>query len=102
MVEGDSLVILCMFTKLLHGLMLAKISTSQRILHHLKNLLSLIQPNNAWVPSHVCREGNKIVDHLANMGIKTLDQYLCDYDVQNLELPLFHHFQGMADLEGTP
>jgi ribonuclease HI len=78
-IEGDSRVILALFTKLLNGSEPAKISPNWRLLSLLEYLKSSLLPNSVLIPSHVRWEANKVADKLKNVGIDCLDHdMVCD------------------------
>jgi ribonuclease HI len=76
-VEGDSQVILNLFQKVLNGADPEKISPCWRLSHGLRTIATLLQPSQAFIPSHVRRKVNQIVDELANIGMKGRDQIFC-------------------------
>jgi hypothetical protein len=69
-VEGDSQVILNLFQKVLNSVDPEKISPCWRLSHGLRKIATLLRPSQAFIPSHVRRKENQIVDELANIGIE--------------------------------
>jgi ribonuclease HI len=67
-VEGDSLVIINLFGRILNGADPERISPSWRLSYGLRTIVDLLQPNQAFIPSHIRRKANQVADELANVG----------------------------------
>jgi ribonuclease HI len=67
-VEGDSQIIINIFSKILNGVDPERISPSWRLSHGLKTITDLMQPNHAVIPAHIRRKANQVADELANLG----------------------------------
>jgi len=76
-VEGDSKIIISLFTKILHGSKIANISPSWCLLNTLDILKSMLHSNLVLIPSHVCREEKKVVDKLQNVVFSNGEQDIC-------------------------
>jgi len=75
-IEGDSLVIIKLISKILHGIPPWRISPSWRLSGILEDFGDLTNSNLTLIPSHVKREANKVADHLANIGIEAKEDLL--------------------------
>jgi hypothetical protein len=75
-IKGDSQVILNLFRKVLNDVDPEKISHCWQISHGLRTISMLLQPNQDFIPSHVRRKVNQIVDELANIGMEREGPYL--------------------------
>jgi ribonuclease HI len=67
-VEGDSLVITNLFGKILNGADPERISPCWRLSYGLRTIVNLLQPNQAFIPSHIRRKVNQVADELENLG----------------------------------
>jgi hypothetical protein len=78
--EGDSKIILGMFSKLLNSSDPTNISPSWRLLSNLEYLKYFLLLNWTLISSHVRRNANKIAEELANIGVDKREQELgCGY-----------------------
>lgn len=68
-VEGDSQIIINMASKLQQGSPVHKVSSSWRMATRLERLQQWIGHNQAISFKHIRREGNKLADFLANLGV---------------------------------
>ena len=68
-VEGDSQIILNFFVKILNGVDSRKISLCWHLTNGLKAIADLVQPHLYFIPSHIRRCTNQVVDHLANIRV---------------------------------
>jgi hypothetical protein len=87
-VEGDSQFIVAMLAKLLNDFDPSNIYPSWCLLCNIEFLKSILLPILVIIPSHVFREANKIVDHLANVGVECREQDLVYDDNQRPKHPL--------------
>jgi ribonuclease HI len=77
-IEGDSQIILNLFSKLLNGSEPTKIYHNWRLLNNLEFMKSLLLPNIVLIPSHAHRKEIKIVDKLFNSRVN-LQEHDLDY-----------------------
>lgn len=70
-VEGDSQILITVATKILNGRQVRNIATSWRLEARLENIASELQRNRAITFMHTRREGNRIADLMANVGVET-------------------------------
>ena len=75
-VEGDSQILINIANQLLHGTRSEKVATSWRMASRLYNLSRWLDNNQAISFVHTKREGNKIVDLLANLGVDSTDSLI--------------------------
>lgn len=68
-VEGDSQIIINMASKIQQGSETQKVSRSWRMVSRLELLQLLLRDNKAISLKHIGREGNKLADFLANLGV---------------------------------
>lgn len=68
-VEGDSQIIINMASKLLQGSPVHKVSSSWRMATRLELLQQWLTQNQAISFKNIRREGNKLADFLANLGV---------------------------------
>lgn len=68
-VEGDSQIIINMATKIQQGTEAQKVSRSWRMVTRLELLQLWLRDNKAITFNHIRREGNKLADFLANLGV---------------------------------
>eukprot|EP00253_Pinus_taeda_P008595 PITA_08595 len=68
-VEGDSQILINMVTKIQQGTEAQKVSRSWRMVTRLELLQSWLRDNRAITFNHIRREGNKLADFLANLGV---------------------------------
>jgi ribonuclease HI len=101
-VEGDSQIIINMFSKLLHGSEPMKLSPRWRLLSQLELLQSLLLPHQVYVPSHVRREDNNIVDKLANVGVDSLEGDILLNNDQSQSSPFLQECIEISLMEGSP
>lgn len=95
-VEGDSQVILNLFRKVLNGADPEQISPCWRLSHGLRTIATLLQPNQAFIPSHVRRKANPIADGLANIGMdREGPDLLCQAPIHQMH-PIFQRCQEKA------
>jgi ribonuclease HI len=95
-VEGDSHIILALFSKLIIGSEPAKISASWRLLINLNFLQSLLLSNLVLVPFHVRWETNNIADKLTNEGVNKWEQDRSCRNDQRPVHPLFLECMQLA------
>lgn len=69
-IEGDSQIIINMVTKLMQGSPIHKVSSSWRMAQRLELIDKWLSQHQAISFKHTKREGNKLVDFLANIGVK--------------------------------
>jgi ribonuclease HI len=67
-VEGDSQVIIGLLRRILNGAKPDSISPSWRLSHGLQITADLLNPNQVFIPAHIKRKANQVVDELANLG----------------------------------
>jgi len=70
-VEGDSQILINMVKQLLNGSHSSKIATSWRLEARLEAIELELLNNRAIIFSHVKREGNKVADIIANLGVES-------------------------------
>ena len=68
-VEGDSQILIAIATQLLNGTRAHKIANSWRLEARLEAIELWLHTNRAIIFQHVKREGNKVADLLANLGV---------------------------------
>jgi hypothetical protein len=68
-VEGDSQIIINLFSRLLNGAYPDRVSPRWCLTSGMIDINSLMQPHFALIPSHVRRKANQIADKLANFGV---------------------------------
>lgn len=68
-IEGDSQIIIKMVSNILQGSPSSKISNSWRMAQRLQHIECWFSSHRAVSLKHIRREGNKVVDLLANMGV---------------------------------
>lgn len=68
-VEGDSQILINMAKKILNGSQARKIATSWRLEARLEAIERELHSNRAITFTHTRREGNKVVDFMANVGV---------------------------------
>lgn len=68
-VEGDSQIIINMATKIQQGTEAQKVSRCWRMVTRLELLQSWLRDNKAITFNHIRREGNKLADFMANLGV---------------------------------
>lgn len=68
-VEGDSQILINMAIKIQQGTEAQKTSKSWRMVSRLELLQSWLKENRATTFNHIRREGNKLADFLANLGV---------------------------------
>eukprot|EP00253_Pinus_taeda_P032540 PITA_32540 len=68
-VQGDSQILINMATKIQQGTEAQKVSRSWRMVTRLELLQSWLRDNRAITFNHIRREGNKLADFLANLGV---------------------------------
>lgn len=68
-VEGDSQILINMALKIQQGSSIHKVSSSWRMATRLERLQNWLQENQAISFKHIRREGNKLADFLANLGV---------------------------------
>ena len=95
-VEGDSLVIINLFKRILNGADSYQISPYWRLSHGLKTIMNLLQPNQALIPSHIRRKANQIADDLANLGMNWDGPKLLCQASLNLLHPIHQHCKHKA------
>jgi len=69
-VEGDSKIILRMAEKVQSGQPAQKVSNSWRLEGRIEQLGGMLKESDACTWSHVRRNGNKVADRLANLGVE--------------------------------
>ena len=70
MVEGDSQIIINMARKLQAGSLMSQISKNWRWESRLQVLEHILSGEEALLLMHVKREGNRVADAMANIGVK--------------------------------
>ena len=68
--EGDSQIIINMSSKLMQGSPVHKISSSWRLANRLELLKNWLTNHPAISFKHIRREGNKLADFIANLGVE--------------------------------
>lgn len=68
--EGDSQILINMAKHLLNGSHAKKIATSWRLEARLEAMEQELLSNKAITFNHIRREGNKVVDFMANIGVE--------------------------------
>jgi len=74
-IEGDSQILIRMITKLQHGSSIHKVSNSWRMAQRLELTNQWLSQHQEIVFKHTRREGNKLADILANIGVEAMDGY---------------------------
>eukprot|EP00253_Pinus_taeda_P007787 PITA_07787 len=74
-VEGDSQILINMAIKIQQGSPAQKVSKSWRLATRLESLQTWLQNNQATTFKHTRREGNKVADFLANLGVKQCKEH---------------------------
>lgn len=69
LIEGDSQILIQMATRILQGSPSSKICNSWRMVQQLLHIERWISFNRAISFTHIRRDGNKVVDLLANLGV---------------------------------
>jgi len=69
-IEGDSQIIIRMITKLMNGSHIHKVSNSWRMAQMLDLINKWLSQHQAISLRHIKREGNKLADFLANLGVE--------------------------------
>ena len=69
-VEGDSRIILRMAAKIQAGQPATKVSNTWRLEGRLERLGDMLKESDACTWSHIRRNGNKVADRLANLGVE--------------------------------
>ena len=72
-VEGDSQILISMANQLLQGTSSAKVVTSWHFASRIYKISKWINDNQAISFTHTKRDGNKVADLLANLGVDSLD-----------------------------
>ena len=70
-IEGDSQIIINMVTKLMQGSPIHKVSNCWRMAQRLELIDRWLSQHQAISFRHTRREGNKLADFLANLGVET-------------------------------
>lgn len=68
-VEGDSQIIINMISNTQQGKEVQNVSNSWRLATRLETLQTWLRNHNAISFKHIRREGNKLADFLANLGV---------------------------------
>eukprot|EP00253_Pinus_taeda_P027174 PITA_27174 len=74
-VEGDSQIIINMVSKIQQGKDVQKVSSSWRLATRLEILQKWLRSNKAISFKHIRREGNKLADFLANLGVDRGEEF---------------------------
>jgi len=69
-IEGDSQIIITMITKLMNGSPIHKVSNRWRMAQRLDLINKWLSQHQAISLKHIKREGNKIANYLANIGVE--------------------------------
>lgn len=83
-VEGDSQIIIRMLIKMLHGSPAHKVSKSWRMAQRLELIYNWTVQHQAISCKHIRREGNKLADLLANLGVEDKNSHF-EGPISNLE-----------------
>lgn len=75
-VEGDSIVIITMLQKIIHGTPPNKVSRSWKLSSLVETLLHLLQTIVVRIPSHLKMVANKLVDYLTNVDMNAMEDGL--------------------------
>jgi ribonuclease HI len=101
-VEGDSQIIINLLCGILHGANPNRISPSWRLSHGLQIITNLVQPNQVFIPTHIRRKENQVVDELANMGTNwSGPELLCNSSLEP-DHPILQHCICKAGTMDTP
>lgn len=68
-IEGDSQILINMAQQIIHGTPVNKLSCSWRLATHLQHIEHLLATNKAITFKQIKRNGNKVADLLANLGV---------------------------------
>lgn len=74
-IEGDSQILIRMATKLQHGSPIHKVSSSWRMAQRLELINHWLSLHQAITFKHTRREGNKLADFLANLGVEAKENH---------------------------
>ena len=69
--EGDSQIIINIAHKLQEGSLMSQISKNWRWESRLQTLRRILSGEEAFLLTHVKREGNRVADSLANAGVES-------------------------------
>ena len=72
-VEGDSQIVISMANQMLHGTNSAKVATSWRLASRIDALSNWVKVNQAITFTHTKRDGNRVADLMANLGVDSPD-----------------------------
>lgn len=86
-VEGDSQILINMAIRLQYGAQASKVASSWRLAARLNNIEQELRTNRVISFHHTKREGNKVADLLANIGVET-KQILSTGLLNNIPNPL--------------
>lgn len=76
--EGDSSLVITICNKLLNGTLPCKVSQSWHLLAIIEALPTTLRNIEVFLPLHIRRKANKVVDHLANVGVESSINTLSD------------------------
>jgi ribonuclease HI len=99
-VEGDSQVIIGLLRRILNGAKPDSISPSWRLSHGLQITADLLNPNHVFIPAHIKRKANQVVDELANLGANRRELDLHCHAAQDQNHPILQQCirkAGMID-----
>lgn len=69
-IEGDSQIIINMVSKIMQGTPSSKVSNSWRMAKRLELIDFWLSHHRVITLKHICQEGNKVADILANLGVE--------------------------------
>lgn len=92
-IEGDSQIIINMASKTLQGSPSCEVSNRWRMAKRLELIECWLNSHRAITLKHICREGNKVADLLANMGV--------DCRVELHAGPITRYSRGTISERGT-
>ena len=76
--EGDSSLVITICRKIMNDTLPCKVSQILHLSAIIEELLTTLRSIEVLLPSHIRRKANKVVDHLANVGVKSSAITICD------------------------